>query len=140
MKILEFKGKMQLKDKVIMISVIVSVIIIISIGIAYVLNEKVRDWINMNILGKEVTEEDVATIEIDSDKTQSFYAYDKYITILHNGKLEVYNNYASKVNEIEVGISNPIFNANGTNLLIAEKDRAKNMSSIRTEKYNGKIK
>lgn len=121
MKILEFKGKMQLKDKIIMVSVIVSVIVVISIGMAYVLNEGVRNWININILRKEVTEEDVATIEIDSDKAQSFYAYDKYIVILYNGKLEMYNNYASKINEIEIGISNPIFNSNGTDLLIAEK-------------------
>lgn len=138
MKILEFKRRMQLKDKIIIIAVIVSVIAVIGIGIAYVLNEGVRNWININILRKEVTEEDVATIEIDSDKTQSFYAYDKYIVILYNGKLEIYNSYAAKINEIEIGISNPIFNANGTDLLIAEKGRTKNMLSIRTEKCNGK--
>lgn len=120
MKILEFKGKMQLKDKILIVSVILLIIAIITIVTLYILNENVRDWININILRKEVTEDDVATIEIDSDKSQSFFAYDKYVTILYNGKLEIYNNYASKTYEIEIGISNPIFNASGSNLLIAE--------------------
>ncbi len=140
MKILEFKGKMQLKDKIIIVSVIISVIVIFSIMIMYMLNENVRDWININVLRKEITEDDVATIEIDSDKSQYFYAYDKYITILSNGKLEVYSNYASKIYEIEVGISNPIFNANGSSLIIAENGRTEIMCSIRTGKYNGKVK
>jgi len=113
-----------------------------SIPVNFLLKQSIVNSDNTatNILKKEVSETTLNAIEIDSETNPTIYSYDKYITILHNGKLEIYNNYASKVNEIEVGISNPIFNANGTNLLIAEKDRTKNMSSIRTEKYNGKIK
>ncbi len=120
MRILKFKGKLQLKDKMLMFIISLLIIAIISVIITYIVNEEAREWININILRKEVTEDDLATIQIDPDKTQYFYAYDKYIAILCNGKLEIYNSYASKVHELEIGISNPIFNANDTSLLIAE--------------------
>ena len=73
----------------------------------------------------EVTEDDVATIKIDSDKNQYFHAYDKYITILCNGKLEGYNSYAAKTYELDVQISKPIFDSNGSYLVIAENNGQK---------------
>ncbi len=140
MKILKFKGKMQIKDKILISILILLIVASTAITFVYATNEEARNWININILKKEVTEEDVATIEIDSDKVQYFYSYNKYITILCNGKLDIYNNYASKVHELEIGIGNPIFQSNSSSLLIAEKGRTENLPSIRTEKYNGKIR
>lgn len=121
MKVLKFKGKMSLKNKILLIISILLIIAIISIGIVYVVNEEAREWININILKKEITEDDVATIQLDVDKTQHIYAYDKYISILCNGKLEIYNNYGAKQYELDINISNPIFATNGIYLLIAEK-------------------
>ena len=89
------------------------------------MNEDAREWININVLRKEINEDDVATIKIDADKTQYIYAYDKYIVILSGGKLEIYNNYASKINELEVSISNPIFDKNGNYLTIGETNGQK---------------
>ncbi len=120
MEILQFKEKISLKNKILIIAGISLGIIIISIFTLYVLNENARDWINKYILRKEITEEEVATIELDTDKAQYIYAYDKYIAILCNGKLDIYNNYGVKSQELEIGISNPIFDQNGINLLIAE--------------------
>lgn len=120
MKILKFKGKMSLKNKILIIIAILIVIAGISVGVVYAVNEEARNWININILRKEITEEDVATIQLDVDKTQYIYAYDKYITILCNGKLEMYNGYGSKDYELDVNVSNPIFDTSGSYLLIAE--------------------
>ncbi len=120
MNILKYKGKMSLKNKIIIAAIILVAISALSVIITYIVNEEARDWININILKKEVTEEDIATIEIDGDKTQYIYAYDKYIVILCNGKLEMYNSYGSKAYELEVTISNPIFESNGQYLAIAE--------------------
>lgn len=125
MKILKFKGKMPLKNKILILVGIVACIAIIGIITTYIVNEEARNWININILKKEINEEDVATIKIDADKTQYIYAYDKYIVILCNGKLEIYNNYASKINELEISISNPIFEKNGNYLTIAETNGQK---------------
>jgi len=125
MKILKFKGKMPLKNKILITVGIVVCIAIIGTIATYIVNEEVRNWININVLKKEINEEDVATIKIDADKTQYIYAYDKYIVILCNGKLEIYNNYASKINELEISISNPIFEKNGNYLTIAETNGQK---------------
>ena len=122
MKILKFKGKMPLKNKLIISAVILVLLASISLIIVYAVNEEARNWININILRKEVTEEDVATIEIDRDKTKYIYAYDKYITILSNGKLTIYNGYGNKAAELDISISNPIFETNGQYLAIAENN------------------
>ena len=122
MGVLKRRGKIPLRNKIIIALIILLLIAVVSIFIIYSVNEEARDWININILRKEVTEEDVATIEIDGDKTQYIYAYDRYITILSNGKLEAYNSYGNKAYELEITISNPIFGENGNYLAIAEKD------------------
>ena len=135
MKILKYKGKMPLKNKIIIFAIALVLVVAVFVGIIYTVNEKARNWININILRKEVTEEDVATIEIDGDKTQYIYAYDKYITILCNGKLEIYNSYGNKTTELDVSISNPIFETNGQYLAIAENN-GQNIYVISERKNN----
>ena len=121
MKVLKFKGKISLKGKLLIALAALLLATIISIMIVYAVNESARDWININVLGKEVTEEDVATIDIDSSKNNFIFAFDKYIGILCNGKLSLYNSYGNKSYELEVTISNPVIETNGSYLAIAEK-------------------
>lgn len=64
----------------------------------------------------------MATIELDVDKTEYIFAYDRYITVLCNGKLNIYNSYASKEAELELSVSNPIYATNNNYLTIAEKN------------------
>lgn len=122
MKILKFKGKMSVKNKALIAIVILLIIAIIGMATAYIENANMREWININVLRKEVNEDEVATIQIDSDKSQFICAYDKYIGILANGKLEVYNNYGYKSADIDVQISSPIFETCANYLAIGEKD------------------
>lgn len=129
MKILKFKGKISLKNRLLIALAIVIIISGISIGVIYTINSEFREWINVNILKKEITEDDVATISLDTDETQYIYAFDKYITILCNSKLEIYNSYASLVYELDISVSNPLFDANGQYLAIAENGRTKNISN-----------
>lgn len=128
MKILKFKGKISLKNKLLILLAILIAISAISIGVAYTISDEFKEWININIFKKEITEDDVATISLDTDKTQYVYAFDKYITILCNSKLEIYNSYASLVYELDINISNPLFDANGQYLAIAESGRTKYIS------------
>lgn len=121
MKVLKFKGKMPLKNKLLLLLAIILIIVAISVTIVYIVNEDAREWININILKKEVTEDDVATIQINSDKTQFICAYDKYIGVLSGGKLEIYNSYAYKTATLEIQISNPVFSSNGSYLAVGEK-------------------
>ena len=125
MKILKFKGKISLKNKILIGVGISAVIIIVTTILLYVLNANAREWINIYILRREVREDDVATIKLDVDKNQSIYAFDRYITILCNGKLALYNSYASKEVELDISISNPIYDASNNYLAIAEKNGQK---------------
>ncbi len=125
MKILKFKGKISLKNKILIGVGISAVIIIVATILLYVLNANAREWINIYILRREVREDDVATIKLDVDKNQSIYAFDRYITILCNGKLALYNSYASKEVELDISISNPIYDASNNYLAIAEKNGQK---------------
>ena len=90
MKILKFKGKISLKNKILIGVGISAVIIIVTTILLYVLNANAREWININVLRKEINEDDVATIKIDADKTQYIYAYDKYIVILSHRQNNLY--------------------------------------------------
>ncbi|MDE5830823.1 MAG: hypothetical protein K2H53_04065, partial [Clostridia bacterium] len=125
MKILEFKGKMSLKNKILIILASVVMILFVVITPIYMLSSGAREWINVYILRKEITEDDIATIEIEVDKTQHIYAYDRFISILYTGKLSVYNSYASKEAELDVAISNPIYDTNHNYLVIAENNGQK---------------
>ena len=125
MKILKFKGKMSFKNKLLITLAVICVISGISIIIVYNTNEQVREWIDVNILKKEITEEDIATINLEVDNNQYIFAYDRYIAILCNGKLSIYNSYGNKETEFTIGISNPIYEANNNYLVIAEKNGEK---------------
>lgn len=125
MEILKFKGKISLKNKILIGVAITAVILIIVTVLLYMLNENAREWINIYILRREVREDDVATIKLDVDKNESIYAFDRYITILCNGKLSLYNSYASKEAELDIAISSPIYDATNNYLAIAEKNGQK---------------
>lgn len=122
MKVLEFKGKMSLKNKILIAISIAVVALLVAVGCIYVFNDSARDWINIYILRREVTEDDIGTIQLEEDKTQYVYAYNRYISILCDGKLAIYNNYASKETELEVSISNPMYSSNNNYLTVAEAD------------------
>ncbi len=125
MKILKFKGKMSLKNKLLIALAIFIMLLLTITTLAYIFNENARDFINIYILRKEVAEEDIATIKLDVDKPETIYAYDRYISILSNSKLSLYNSYASKEAELDISISNPIYAKNSNYLAIAEKNGQK---------------
>jgi hypothetical protein len=96
-------------------------IIILVVMLLYMFNEPAREWMNIYLLRKSVTEDDIATIELEVDKTQSIYAYDRYISVLENGKLRIYNSYASKEADLDVPISNPMYAHSNDYMVVAEK-------------------
>ena len=125
MKILEFKredeaNKLSLKNKILIILAVVFIVMIAGVVLIYFFNEPARDWINIHILRKEITEDDIATINLEVDKTQFIYAYDRYISILSGGKLAIYNSYANKEAELDIGVSNPIYDRTNGYMAIAE--------------------
>ena len=133
MKLIEFKEYNNLNDerslnkKKIIVIAIISNLIIMSIifSVIYIGNQNFRNWADTYILMKNVSEGSLSSIEIESDEDISIYTYDKYVAVLKDNKLNIYNTSGKKSESLDIDISNPVFAANGKYLAIAEKGKQK---------------
>ena len=118
----EEKNKKINKRKIITTIVIIFIIIFITvITIIYKNNKTVSNWIDRVILGKEVMQDNVATIELKEDQNSNIYAFNKYIGVLDKNQFSIYGNTGNKEKSLEIQISNPIFSSSNRFLGIAEK-------------------
>ncbi len=118
----EKKNKKINKRKIITTIVIIFIIIFITvITIIYKNNKTVSNWIDRVILGKEVMQDKVATIELKEDQNSNIYAFNKYIGVLDKNQFSIYGNTGNKEKSLEIQISNPIFSSSNRFLGIAEK-------------------
>lgn len=118
----EPKQKKVNKKKIISVAITsIVVIVTISIAIVYYNNKPVREWIDKNILRKEVMQDNVTTIELKENQNTNIYAFNKYIGVLNKNKFTIYGNTGNEENSLEVQISNPIFNSANRFLVMAEK-------------------
>lgn len=112
----------KVNKKKIIIAIIIAIIVvtaIITIGL-YNTNKQARTWIDKNIFRKEIQQDKAVTIEIAENQDSNIYAFNKYIGILDKTKFTIYGNTGNKENELEIQISNPIFNSSNRFLAIAE--------------------
>lgn len=109
------------KKKIMITTLIIIVIIavIVVVGV-YKTNKPVREWIDINILRKEVWQDKVATIDLKEEQNANIYAFNKYIGILNKTKFSIYGNTGNEEKTLEIQISNPIFNSANRFLAIAE--------------------
>ena len=101
--------------------IIICILLIISVAIFYTKNEKFRGILDKYVFKKEVYENNLPNIKIDSGKNVSAYAYNRYISILEENKLKLYSKTGREETTLNIEISNPIFESNGSYLGIAEK-------------------
>lgn len=133
MKLLEYKQynnldeERSLNKKKVTIAIIVVVLIIIisTISVIYISNSNFRNFMDKYILLKSVSSEDLPYINIDTEKSIYTYAYHKYIAILENSNLTLYNSSGKEVEKLNIDISSPIFATQDNYLAIAEKDKQK---------------
>ena len=85
-------------------------------------NEKCREIFDKYIFRKDVNSEDLPEIEISSLKNTSVFAYSKYIAVLHQNVLTLYDSSANKEQTLDIEISTPLFATNGNYLCIGEKE------------------
>ena len=113
------------KKKIIIISIIAIILIaVITLAIVYTKNQQAREWIDKNILRKEVLQNNATTIELKAEQS-SIYAFNKYIGILSKTKLNIYNQSGNTEAELDIQISNPLFNSANRFLAIAENQGQK---------------
>lgn len=133
MKLLEYKQYNNLdeerslnKKKVTLAIIVVVLIIIIStISVIYISNSNFRNFMDKYILLKSVSSENLPYINIDTEKSIYTCAYHKYIAILENSNLTLYNSSGKEVEKLNIDISSPIFATQDNYLAIAEKDKQK---------------
>lgn len=112
----EFKIK---KRVVLIISILLALFIIIIIAL-YFLNLDFRNTVDLKILRKNISTESLPTIDLDIKKANQLSVYSKFIAILNDKKISIYNNYGEKINDIPADINNAIFSSSNKYLAIAE--------------------
>lgn len=118
----KFKEKKINKKKIIIIILTIFIIILAVSGVlVYSKNKDIRDWIDKNILRKEIMQDKATTIELKEEQNENIYAFNRYIGILNKNQFSVYGNSGNEEKKLEIQISNPIFNTANRFLVIAEK-------------------
>lgn len=114
--------KKVLNKKKIIIATIIAFLVIIAIVVMaiYSNNREARNWIDKNILKKEVKQNNLQTIEIET-KNDSVCAFYKYIGILNKNQFDIYSSTGKKEKTLNLEITTPIFSSNGRYLAVAEK-------------------
>lgn len=115
------KNKMLINKKVFIILISIILLMLLVVLGLYLGNSQIRLWMNKYILGKDIGEENLPSIEIEESDNISVYAYSNYIVTVGNGKLTIYNGSANVVNTIDVVINSPIFYSNSNYLLVGDK-------------------
>lgn len=110
------------KSKVAKIIMIVFLLCMITTAVVlYITNENYRAIIDKYIFKKEIQEDNLISIEIDTSKIAGIYAYDKYLAIFQDNKLELYNKFGKKEGNVDIEVVTPEFESNGNYLVITEK-------------------
>ncbi len=110
------------KKKIAIVSIITILLIaIFIIVILYIKNENIRQWIDKNVLNKEITQDGVITIDL-VEENADIYAFNKYIGVLSKGKLQIYGNTGNKEEELDIQVSSPIFDSANRFLAIADSN------------------
>lgn len=127
-KIIKFRQdnkKINKKKLGVLIAIITVIILIITTIILYNSNKNFRDFMDKYIFRKDVTEENIPSIEIDYDSNTNIIPYGKYICILAENTLFQYDSSGKKQKEVKIEINNPIYDVDNKYLVIGEKDNQK---------------
>lgn len=121
----EEKKVKKINKKRLLFTIISSILIIFAIVIIslYIWNRPFRETMDKYVLMKNVKEDNVKSIALDSNDSYSIYAYDGYISVFNNNLLTGYNSSGNKEYELEINLTNPLVDANNRFLLMAEKDK-----------------
>lgn len=117
----QIEKKLDKKRIIILSSIIVLAIILCIIIALYINNESARNWIDRNILRKEISQKNLLNIELEDMEDINIYAFNRYIGILDKNNFDIYNNSGKKETTVTLEISKPIFNTEGRYLVVAQE-------------------
>ncbi len=113
-------NKLNRKRIVITIAVILFIILLIVAIVLYISKKNVRNWVDINIFRKIVSEQDIQSINLNTDKINQIHVYNNYISVLNDKTVTLYNSYGEKITSIEVNINSAIFDSSQKYFAIAE--------------------
>lgn len=115
-------NRKQINTKKIALSVVISIFVIAVIVIValYITNSEFRNWIDIEIFRKEISQDGVTTIELNESETSNIYAFSKYIGILSKNTLALYDSNGEEKTNLEVQITNPLFDSSDRFMIIGE--------------------
>ena len=90
--------------------------------VIYNSNKNFRNFMDKYIFRKDVTEENVPTIDIDYKSNTNIFTYGKYICILAENTLNEYSASGKKEKDVKIEINNPIYDVEGKYLAIGENN------------------
>ncbi len=122
----EIKNK-KINAKKIILSIAISILVVATIVVValYVTNNEFRNWVDVEIFKKEISQDKVTTIELDESESSNIYAFNKYIGILSKNKLSLYGSSGGEEANLEVQITNPLFDSANRFLVIGESNGQK---------------
>ena len=117
----------KINAKKIILSIFISILVVAIIVIValYITNNEFRNWIDIEIFRKEISQDGVTTIELDEGESSSVYAFNKYIGILSKNSLSLYDSTGGEEANLEVQITNPLFDSANRFLVIGESNGQK---------------
>lgn len=118
----KYQRELNIRKIVITIMIVMLVIAAIVVFSIYIAEPNFRKWVDVNVLRKDITSENIATIDLNVDKNNQIFCYDKYISILREKNLKLYNAAGENVTDISVNINTALFSANDKYLALAEKN------------------
>lgn len=117
--------KLNTKKIVIITAIILLFLMIIILVSLYIFNKDVRNWIDIQVFRKEISQDKVASIELEEIQTTNVYAFNKYIGILNKNKFSIYGASGHEETALEVQINTPIFDSANRFLVIGESNGQK---------------
>ena len=116
----EKEKKINKKKLVIIILLAILLITIITLVTIYNVSPDFREWVDVNILNKEISQESVATIDIEGENSK-ICAFNKNIGVLNKHKFTIYNSTGGIDTTLDIEITNPVFCTSNRFLAIGEK-------------------
>ncbi len=114
------------KKRIAGLIILLVIIVIFIVGyILYATNEEFRTFMDMSVLRKEITENNLNSIVLEDYDKSNTYAYSNKIAVLKDNILSLYTASGRQEGQLEVQISTPITYSNGRYFMIAQQDSSK---------------
>lgn len=119
------KKKINAKKIILSTTISILVVAIIVLVSLYITNKEFRNWIDIQVFRKEISQDKVTTIELDEGQNANIYAFNKYIGILNKNKLLLYGSTSAEEANLDIQITNPVFHSANRFLIIGEANGQK---------------